>query len=135
MSIAIHLANVLSLAVLIITIGACDDITEGFGQMMRVHKLLMEEYRLKDSEVEMNIKNNQILTVTILNSPMNTLSYEEKGTKAREVASFVNRTFHLRTNLHTINVVFGTRKTHFLLITSTVETNYSFDVADLAVDK
>lgn len=135
MRIAIHLANVLSLAVFIITIGACDDITEGFGEMMRVHKLLMEEYRLKDPAVEMNIENNQILTVTILNSPMNTLSHKEKGTKAREVASFVNRNFHLRTNLKTINVVFGTRKTHFLLITSTVETNYSFDVADLAVDK
>jgi len=130
MRIAKQFARILWLAVIIIALGACGDIKENFVEMMRVHKLLTEKYGLTDSQVEMNIENNQIFTVRILNSPMNTLSAAQKETKAREIASFVKQHFHIGHKLNTINVAFGMRRTHLLFLTTTVDTNYSFN-ADL----
>jgi hypothetical protein len=131
MKMGMRSVKILSLSIIIFAIAACGNIVERFKELMRVHRLVVEEYAVQDSDdVSINFDTNQILTVSFFNAPMNTLPNEEKKTKALEVASFLKKHVHMREKLKEMNIMFCTRKTYLFFFNVTYERSYSFDMDD-----
>src|SRR6185295_16899973 len=96
------------------------------GELSQLQSEIAKEF--KEKEVGVHLNNNIALTITFVNSALNSQEFEQRQKRAERTASFVIAHYPSVTKLQEIWVVFMVMKTRFVVL------NYSETVAYFGFD-
>lgn len=105
----------------------CREAVKSLGELSKLQSDLIREY--KEDDVRVNLTNNTSLTVTFVNSALNSQESEQRQQRAERTASFVITHYPSVAKLREIWVVFMLVKTRFVVM------NYSETVGYFGFDK
>lgn len=77
-----------------------------------------------DGDVNVNLNNDTVLTVTFINSSLNAGNSSDRGRRAQETATFVKEHYPPAKTLEAIWVGFVKQETHFIFVTTTYSLDY-----------
>jgi hypothetical protein len=92
----------------------CTQLAKSLVEISRLQAEIVKEFGEKD--VNVNLNNSRMLTVTFVNSRLNNKGPEERARRAAQTATFVNRHYPAIDNLDEIWVGFVRMETHFIFV-------------------
>jgi hypothetical protein len=109
-----------------VAFAGCGKQLTALSEVVKLQRQITSKYR--EDGVHVNLNNDRYLTVTFINSPLNSKSSEERGTRAQETAAFVVQHYPSIGKLDELWVVFMRQETRYVVATysDTVE-YFGFD--------
>ena len=93
-------------------LNACSGVVKNLTQLAKLQKQLMDKYAEKDVNV---LLQNNYLTVSFINSPLNQKDDATRAARADDVAKFVVKNFPPIPQIRSIWIVFVKSETHFII--------------------
>ena len=110
----------------LLLLAGCGKLVKSLGELSQLQSDIAKEF--KEKEVGVHLNNNTALTITFVNSALNSQEFEQRQKRAERTASFVIAHYPSVTKLQEIWVVFMVMKTRFVVL------NYSETVAYFGFD-
>jgi hypothetical protein len=111
------------------SVGGCET-ARTFGDLRRVQQRLVRE--LHEEEITVNLSDERLLTISLINSPLRTLSPQDKEAKARVIARSAVSALGPGRHVESVAVVFVVRESKGLFFTVTdARDSHAFLVTDL----
>ena len=107
--------------------GGCGKLPTSLVEISRLRAEIVKEYGEK--EVNVNLHNSRSLSVTFINSPLNTKSPEQRAKRAQQTAGFVNRRYSSINQIESIWVYFVRTQTRYIFV------HYSEGLGEFGFDK
>lgn len=109
-----------------VAFAGCGKQLTALSELGKLQRQIISKYREDGAHV--NLNNDRYLTVTFINSPLNSKSSEERATRAQETAAFVKQHYPSIGKLDELWVVFMRQETRYVVVTysDTVE-YFGFD--------
>lgn len=105
----------------------CGQLARSLVDLSRLQAAIIKEYG--DKNVNVNLNNSTVLTVTFINSPLNAYGREERAKRASQTAEFINRHYPSIAEMEEIWVSFVRAETRFIVV------NYTESLDVFAFDK
>lgn len=109
-----HLCRLAALSFAALLVAGCGKQIAQFGELNKLRSELMKKY---GEELTVNLMNNTLLTVTFVNSRLNSDTLRARQVRAQETALFVRDHYPSVGGLEEIRVGFMRQKTHYLVLT------------------
>ena len=116
-------------AILMLSVGGCQDMFKGMGEMMALQQKLAQEFNTQN--IGIKISNGTHLAVTFQNSPISELANVEQKAKARQVAIFVRDHYGGYGKLSTVSVALNKKKKYGPLSVTKTQAAFSFKKSEL----
>ena|GEM_PF-1474357 len=119
------------LSLCIDAVGCTDvkEIPQSFKELSSLRSQVIEKFH--EADVSLNLSKGRHLMVSLVNSPLKQLSKTEKQLKAREIASFVAKSYKGKEVLDSVSVVFLVRKSFFIFSFTDSSDSYRFKSTEL----
>jgi spore coat protein U-like protein len=101
-----------------------------FGKLFDLQRKL--EAKFSDEAIGVEVANDELLTITLTNSPNANLDPPEREKKARTIAAFAYANYAEPAKLSSVGVVFMIEKKFLVFESTEPAANYTFSPADLA---
>lgn len=105
----------------------CGKLVKSLGELSQLQADITKEF--KEQDVNVNLNNGTSLTITFVNSLLNSQESEDRRQRAARTASFVTTHYPSIARIETIWVVFLRTETHFVVV------NYSESIEYFGFDK
>ena len=109
-----HQSLTLCLVLSCILATACRQAVKSLQDMTRLRSEIIKQYGEKN--VNVNLHNSVLLTITFVNSPLNSSSQAERANRAEQTASFVKEHYAAINQIEEIWVGFIQVKTRFIIV-------------------
>lgn len=111
----------LLLSCLVVATG-CVQLAKSLVAISKLQAAIVKEYG--DKDVNVNLNNDNTLTITFVNSTLNEKSLEERAKRAEQTAAFVIRNYPAIAEIEEIWVGFVKAETRFIVVNYTESLNY-----------
>ena len=126
---ALTIPTIVVWAILMLSIGGCQDMFKGMGEMMALQQKLAQEFNTQN--IGIKISNGTHLAVTFQNSPFSELANVEQKAKARQVAIFVRDHYVGYGKLSMISVAFIQQNRYGPVSVTKTQAAFSFKPSEL----
>jgi hypothetical protein len=116
-----------SLLLLCLLAAGCGQVVKSLGELSQLQAALVKEF--KEEGINVRLNNNTSLSVTFINSLLNSQTAEERQQRAQRTALFVTQHYPSIANIDAIWVAFQRVETRFVIVT------YSESVGFFGFDK
>lgn len=107
---------------LCLLLAGCAKLTKSLGELSQLQNDIAKEF--KEKEIGVHLNNNTALTITFVNSALNSQEVEQRQQRAQRTASFVIARYPSAAKLREIWVVFMLVKTRFVFVNYSQTVDY-----------
>lgn len=116
-----------ALLLCLLLLAGCAKLTKSLGELSQLQTDIAKEF--KENGVGVNLSNGTSLSITFVNSVLNSQEAEQRAQRAKRTAQFVIRRYPAIANIEAIWVVFMRVETRFVIV------NYSESVGYFGFDR
>ncbi|HEV7747402.1 MAG TPA: hypothetical protein VGO56_20560 [Pyrinomonadaceae bacterium] len=120
-------ASLISALLCLLLLAGCAKLTKSLGELSQLQNDIAKEF--KEKEVAVNLSNGTSLTITFINSVLNSQEAEQRAQRAQRTAQFVSKRYPAIANIEAIWVVFMRIETRYVIV------NYSENMGYFGFDQ
>ncbi|HEV7684817.1 MAG TPA: hypothetical protein VGO68_22090 [Pyrinomonadaceae bacterium] len=116
-------ASLISVVLLcLLLLAGCGKLTKSLGELSQLQTDVAKEFKEKD--VGVNLSNGTSLSITFVNSLLNSQEAEQRAIRARRTAQFVTKHYPSIANIEAIWIIFIRVQTRFVIVNYTESVGY-----------